>query len=226
MRVKPPPGTGLRPSAEAPVRPKLNIPKLDLRGTSIHLGNLAEGLKSFPVEIGLVAATFEQAVGSAVLSAAPTSIPLAMPDFREGLIASLQTLIKSLRKIPRPDFAEADRSTPMEQQLEALANYPDNWDDEGAPAPNDDSVVRAREVLLWAHASKLDVFDIDADVLGGIAVYVRKGARQAWIGCMNGKGTTVVLSTTNKVEDHFMFTMDDSNKHRVLEFLKGGDGEA
>jgi hypothetical protein len=88
------------------------------------------------------------------------------------------------------------RDTNMLKDVVALE---DNWDGEGAPKPSPDALARAADVLRWAESREVEVLDVDADVLGGVAVYVRTvdvstRAVLVWLACMNSGLTTAVWS--------------------------------
>jgi hypothetical protein len=88
------------------------------------------------------------------------------------------------------DWLVAKRVAPMR----ALA---DDWDGEGAPKPSDDAIARAGHIVQWALAKSVDVEDVSADVLGGVAVLLSGHLaphRQAWISLMNDGGDCVVTS--------------------------------
>jgi hypothetical protein len=124
-----------------------------------------------------------------------------------------------------------DRATPpgtMRDQLTAFRTYPNNWDDEGAPAPDAAAVDHAEAVVDWAKQNGLTVAEVDADVMGGIAVFLASSppGRSAWIACMNKGGDTAVLSEGSRGGDHFMFSLGDESANRVLRFLTGESGGA
>jgi hypothetical protein len=117
----------------------------------------------------------------------------------------------------------------MREQLETFRTYSDNWDEEGAPAPSPDAIARAQKVLDWAEAKGLTVTEVDADVLGGIAIFFASKNRRActvWIACMNTEGDAAVCTTEDRTISHFMFSMEDASATKVLEFLGALDGKA
>ena len=89
------------------------------------------------------------------------------------------------------------------QHLSKLRGLPDDWDGEGAPKPNVESLSRAKEVIDWALDRALVIEDVDADVLGGVAVWLVSAAgsrRRAWIACMNDGQDTLVLQDGSEVQ--------------------------
>lgn len=63
----------------------------------------------------------------------------------------------------------------------------DDWDEEGAPAPNPEAIARA-EAFVARLSPTERVRDIDADVLGGVAVYVERDGRLTWHSFLNDWG--------------------------------------
>lgn len=111
----------------------------------------------------------------------------------------------------------------MKDVLGSLGSLQDDWDGEGAPRPSGEALERAQTVMDWAESKGLLVVDLDADVLGGVALYIKASAgadRQVWIGCMNKGGDTAVMSTSSKVEDHCMFDLAGEGPGRVLAYLR------
>ena len=56
--------------------------------------------------------------------------------------------------------------------LDDVAALPDDWDGEDAPAPTADAVASARACLADLAAMGVVAWDIDGDVMGGVAVYL------------------------------------------------------
>lgn len=113
--------------------------------------------------------------------------------------------------------------TPEFHVLAELGRLGDNWDDEGAPEAAHSAVQQAKQVLGWARRNSLNVASVEADVLGGVAVYLNceASAREAWIACMNDGAFTAVLSKADEVVDHFMMDLDGVYADRILRFLRG-----
>lgn len=127
-----------------------------------------------------------------------------------------QTLADALRKLA--DDIEPESSKAV-RRLTALAHLEDNWDGEDAPKPAPDALRRAKEIATWAGAHRLAISEIDADVLGGVSVYLRgNSGRKAWIACMNTGEDTVVLSDQEVVDST---SLHPDSRRRILEFLAG-----
>lgn len=78
--------------------------------------------------------------------------------------------------------------------IEHIRSYEADWDGCGADPPNELSLALATEVVTWAKSHNLNIAEIDADVLGGVAIWI-DGAlgRSVWISCMNSGELTVCL---------------------------------
>ena len=77
----------------------------------------------------------------------------------------------------------------------------DDWDSEGAPAPTEETIREAEAISKWAHGLEIE-HEMDADVLGGTAVYLHRPEldRRIWISCLNVRETVVaVYSEGNEV---------------------------
>jgi hypothetical protein len=110
-------------------------------------------------------------------------------------------------------------------RLAKLFELEDDWDGEGAPKPSRPALQRADAVVRWAHESGLVMTDVDADVLGGVAVWLRADpmspVRSAWIACMNNGQDTLVLSEARDVTGHAPWDASDAAKATILDFLRG-----
>ena len=85
---------------------------------------------------------------------------------------------------------------PAEAHLAPLAALADGWDGEGAPAPAPAAIEAAREVLrdLAMHDHHPEADAIDADVMGGVAVYLYGppgSDRSVWLAFGNDGANTV-----------------------------------
>ena len=85
----------------------------------------------------------------------------------------------------------------MNADLNALRKLSDGWDGEGAPRPSEEALQRAAAALADLQDSPFDVYDVDADVLGGVALWLNAPGRTrfAWIAIMNSGRATVVLTS-------------------------------
>lgn len=78
--------------------------------------------------------------------------------------------------------------------FELLRGLEPNWDGQGAPAPAPAAIEAARE---FAERMGISVLEVDADVLGGVAViYVDDQGHRWWATFMNNghQGTTRLTS--------------------------------
>lgn len=107
----------------------------------------------------------------------------------------------------------------MEQTFERLGNLQDNWDGEGAPAPSPAAIEQARQIVSWLVLNHVPVAEIDADVLGGIAIWVLPAAgRTAWVACMNDGARTLVSSDNGAVSSA---TWNPAAQASLLSFADG-----
>jgi hypothetical protein len=112
-------------------------------------------------------------------------------------------------------------------QVSALQRLQDGWDGEGAPRPSPQAIARAFNVVTWAEDAGLRVSEIDADVLGGVAVWLkgeRGDERAAWIACMNSGEDALVLSEGRTVHAHAPWNTDA--QLQVTTFLGGNEHAA
>jgi hypothetical protein len=111
-----------------------------------------------------------------------------------------------------------------------LSLLQDDWDGEGAARPSIEAIRRASDATTWAHGAGLVVEDIDADVLGGVGLWVRayahRGARTVWIACMNNGQDTAVLSEGRSVVGHQRWDASEATKASLGSFLVGERADA
>jgi hypothetical protein len=107
--------------------------------------------------------------------------------------------------------------------LEDLKQLEDDWDGEGAPKPSDAAIERTANVLRWAEERCLQVSDVDADVLGGVAVRLRTpepGPLTVWVALMNnGRDTAVWSSEHHVVASSNVNTADCNDLDCMLEVV-------
>jgi hypothetical protein len=95
-------------------------------------------------------------------------------------------------------------SAALAQRLTEIKKLDDNWDGEGAPKPSEIALRHARATISWAETVGIKITDVDADALGGVAVWI--GA--VWIADTNG-GTTIVSGRC--FGDDVPWPRDDAN---------------
>jgi hypothetical protein len=97
-----------------------------------------------------------------------------------------------------------DISDPM-TKLTKIAALSEGWDREGAAPPDNEAIGRAARTVAWAWKQGFQVDDVDADVLGGVAVFIRTGERSVWISIMNGGQGGALFSVRGEVQAHDPF---------------------
>lgn len=121
---------------------------------------------------------------------------------------------------PKPAAADARHEAAV-SRLEGLSRLADGWDDDEAPRPSADALGRAREALDRAATHGLFPEEVDADVLGGVALWFAaegdKPERRAWIACMNEGRTTFVLTVDDKPVDGGKLT--ETAWHKLVAFV-------
>lgn len=121
-------------------------------------------------------------------------------------------------------FAESvDPGPGAMELLGELSSLTDDWDGEGAPKPSTDAIERARAILgALEHGIDVDEVEVDADVLGGVALIVRSPqGKSVWIACMNNGKDTVVFSEGSTVS-HALW--NPSSVDSTLAFLGAAHG--
>ena len=94
------------------------------------------------------------------------------------------------------------------------------WDGDDAPAPSDDAIGKAKEILEWIQRNDLQIDSVDADVLGGVDVYLNgTSGRTAWVAILNSGERSIVLSHNGKATGH---SLDKAELERMKSFLLGG----
>ena len=107
------------------------------------------------------------------------------------------------------------------RELASLEGLADDWDGEGAPAPNADSIAWATDVTSWALSLGEIEIEVSPDVLGGVGVWLVKGGREASLGRHNDEYfATFVLSDGHQIAGHGR--LDDNGRSDVARFLAEG----
>lgn len=108
----------------------------------------------------------------------------------------------------------------VRRRLKEIGELPDNFDDNGAPAPSADSVRRASALLEWAIAENMNV-DIGPDAMGGVGIYADGNGsladRMIWFAFMNDGHDTLVASEDRNVI--WSAKLDADSRVRALTFL-------
>lgn len=146
---------------------------------------------------------FDSISGAILTGAFVEGAHMEVPNFTSTAKRVRRSIVRVLRQladaIEAQDDAQAVSPSPRDM-LTALTNLQDNWDDEGAPKPDNDAISRASRILAWAELRSVDVLDVDADVLGGVAVRVWQAPDKVlWLACMNNGQDTAVWSRANEV---------------------------
>ncbi len=80
-----------------------------------------------------------------------------------------------------------------------LAKMPDNWDQENAPAPTEQALKAAKDIITRLYDFNVRPDDLDADVMGGIAIYIsNKFGENMWINCRNSGGVGYVITSKER----------------------------
>lgn len=102
-----------------------------------------------------------------------------------------------------------------------LKNLQPNWDGEGADVPSEESINSAKEIVTWASQNNLDIEDVDADVMGGVAIYLRGVYnRTVWLAIMNSGSRSIILQHDRNIVGH---VLDDNSINDVKDFLIAGE---
>lgn len=114
---------------------------------------------------------------------------------RDGIARSWWALDADGRLCDWPVLLDVAPGNPM-ANLDALATLSDGWDGEDAPPPSAVAIDAAREVLRALLARDVTTLDVDADVMGGVAVtlYGTRAGHSAWFACSNGGHASLMLS--------------------------------
>jgi hypothetical protein len=92
------------------------------------------------------------------------------------------------------------------QAIEDIKKLQPNWDSEGAEVPSEKSIHMALDVLQWAQQKNVKVLSIDADVLGGMAIYLT-GTYIVWVCILNNSSYGIIYDNTS-----LELTFDNLNK--------------
>jgi hypothetical protein len=98
--------------------------------------------------------------------------------------------------------SKCDCYGPNEESLPCVSNWEfklrklaPNWDGEDAPIPSDAAISAAKEIGLWLEQNNLTPDSIEADVIGGVDIYLSNSAGDtAWICILNSGHKSIILS--------------------------------
>lgn len=95
-----------------------------------------------------------------------------------------------------------------------------NWDDEGAPVPSEIAINKAKDIFDWVNQHGLTVESVDADVLGGVAIYLDEvNDKSTWIAIRNDGATSIIIRHDNKINGYDLndFSLESLKKFLVSE---------
>lgn len=107
-----------------------------------------------------------------------------------------------------------------EALLEDIGKLPEGWDEEGAPAITPKAIAEAKRFIEWVLSEGLVIFDVSADVLGGIAVMVGNPlGKHVWAAfANNGKSTLLYIDGQNVRS----FETESKSFDEVIQFIPSG----
>jgi hypothetical protein len=105
--------------------------------------------------------------------------------------------------------------------LDKLRDYPENWDDKGAEAPNPTARFHARNALAEIHALGFQEPRIMASVENGVAITFREGRRSATLEFYNtGEAIAVVSDGESEPRVWDVESDKDAINRSLLEFIR------
>jgi hypothetical protein len=126
------------------------------------------------------------------------SVPTTMEAGGAAVLQLFERLGATSESSGQGSFQPSEASV-WKSELEALEP---NWDDEGAPTPSSDSISGAVDIVSWAERNGLQVESVDADVLGGVAIYLRSAApkQRAWVSILNNGRRSILVDADGAVK--------------------------
>lgn len=114
---------------------------------------------------------------------------------RDGIARTWWAIDADGRLCDWPVPLQCQAPTPSEA-LDALTTLTDGWDGENAPAPSPAAIEAARPLLLDLSARGVTTVEVDADVMGGVAVtlYGASAGNSAWFAFSNDGHNSLMLS--------------------------------
>lgn len=148
-------------------------------------------------------------------------VPRLPADFASQVAIALRKMAYQIEanSHPRP-WPSATVGDDLRAGLAKMATLEDDWDEEGAPAPLPAAVARGLVALELAEKRGLLVTDVDADVLGGVALYLMRSQdedRSVWISIRNNGRDTASLSTAVEMVASVPFRADDADVWTTIE---------
>lgn len=92
------------------------------------------------------------------------------------------------------------------------------WDGEDAPIPSDATIQSAKEVIEALERNNLFADSIDADVVGGVGIYLSNSVgKTAWISIQNSGFKTIVLTYKDEI---ISYALGPQSFHDMKIFLQ------
>lgn len=104
----------------------------------------------------------------------------------------------------------------LSEKLDYLLQLEDDWDNDGAEAPNGESIDTARQILGLIYETDLIPTAITPSVEGGVSIYFVKGDKYADIECFNSG--EVLTSKSDRINEPEITELNNENE--VKAFLK------
>ncbi len=102
----------------------------------------------------------------------------------------------------------------LSEKLDYLLQLEDDWDDDGAEAPNADSIKVARKILGIIYETNLIPTAISPSVEGGVNIYFIKGNKYADIECFNSG--EVLTSKSDRVNEPEITELNNEDEVKVF----------
>ncbi len=118
---------------------------------------------------------------------------------------------------------------PVAARLAAIEALPEDWDVDPrlgpAPVPDRQALAAARSVVasLREAGVAVDPEDVDADVMGGVAVTLGgEAGRAAWVSLPNGHDGMVIVSTRSPAPWNAVAPLTPATLADAAAYLRGG----
>lgn len=112
----------------------------------------------------------------------------------------------------------------LHERIKELQRLPYDWDDEGAPPPSDLAAQEARDALekLLGLGFDLGPEDVDADVLGGLGMYLMSDHRLVWLAFRNSGAAHAILDDRARPDPPRSVGLDADGYRQIEAFLRQG----